>query len=228
MAIAILIPGLILGAVAWGAVGVLRQRGREEFTLATAVAFYAQVAFIAGTLAALGGLAVLVKVAISRIDSSFAYYAPPPPPPEAIGRGAMAGISVAQQQAQDLILAAMLIVIGTTVAIGHWLLGLYLRRVAGGSPSWVRGGAAVALTVLTGLAGFVSLVAGGYTALTYFLIGAGRGGAFADPLGSAAVFVPAWAVSMVYLLRTVRRPRSDPAPPSSPGADPSALPLGSS
>lgn len=207
-ALAVLIPGLIVGAIAWGAVGVLRQRGREDFTLATAAAFYARVLQIAGVLAVLAGLGVLGKLGFSKFDIGYSYFRGLPPP--GVDQGYY-GPSLAQQQGQDLVLAAMLIGIGLLVAGAHWALGRYLAKLAGGSPSWIEGGGTVAVTVLTGLAGILSLIIGGYQALTYFLVGNQQGMAFGDPLGAAVVFVPAWGVSMLLLMRRIRRPASPPA-----------------
>lgn len=206
-ALAVLIPGLIVGAIAWGAVGILRQRGREAFTAATAAAFYAQVALIAGVLAVLAGLAVAAKLMLSLIDARWAYFTPNFTGPEGFGPG-----SVAQQQGQDVILASMLVVVGGAVAAGHWFLARRLAAVPGGSPSWVAGGAEVAISVLTGLAGALSLVIGGYGALSYFLVGVRNGATFADPLGVAIVFVPAWLVAMTFMLRRARRTQAPIGP----------------
>lgn len=206
-AIAVLAPGLVLGAIAWGVVGVLRQRGREDFTQATAAAFYAQVMIVVGVLATLAGGAVLVKLGLSLIDPSYSYTV------------AMPGIgytppSAGDQQAQDLILAAMLAGVGLVVAGGHRLLAVVVERLPGGSPAWVRRGTLVAVTALTGLAGFLSLIVAGYQVLTYFIVGSQQAGTFGDAAGAAAVFVPAWAAAMTLLLRHLR---SAPAQPPAVG-----------
>jgi hypothetical protein len=202
-ALAILAPGLILGAIAWGAVGVLRTRGREEFTLATAANFYAQVLMVAGVLAVLAGIGVLIKLGFSQIDPAYSYFVPTPP----VGAPAdfYSGPTISQQQTNDLILAPMLIGVGLLVAGGHWLLSRFVGRMPGASPAWVVGGTLVAMTVLCGLAGILSLFVGGYQTLSYFIVGGQQANQFGDAASTAITFVPAWVVMMTVLLRHVRR-----------------------
>lgn len=195
-AIAVLVPSVLLGVVAWGVVGVLRQRGREEFTQATAAAFYAQAMTLAGLLAALAGGALLVKLGLSLVDPGYAYYRPP-----AVANDYP---SVHVQQLQDLIQAAMLTGIGALVAAGHRLLARFVRGQPGGSPAWVVRGTVVALTAFTGLTAFVSAVLGGYQVLTYFIVGSQSNGPFAEAAGVALVFIPAWIVVMTLLVRRLR------------------------
>ncbi|HEY7199260.1 MAG TPA: hypothetical protein VIC57_03560 [Candidatus Dormibacteraeota bacterium] len=202
-AIAILVPGLVLGAIAWGVVGVLRQRGREEFTQATAAALYAQVMVIAGVMATLAGAGLLLKLLLSLIDPSYSYFVP-----KEAGFGSS---SIHDQQAQDLILASMLVGIGLITAVGHSLLARFVTGLRGGSPAWIMQGTSIVLVVLTGLAGFLSLIIGGYSALVYFLVNTQNSG-FGDPVGTAAVFLPAWIVLMSLLMRRLRRV---PVPPPS-------------
>ncbi len=199
IAIAILGPGLVLGAIAWGVVGVLRSRGREEFTLATAVAFYARVLTLAGVLAMLIGAAVLLKLGFSLIDPAYSYWVP-------TGDPAYGGPSIATQQSQDLILASMLIGVGLIAAVAHGFLARYVNGLRGGAVDWIRRGSILASTVLTGLAGFISAIAGGYAVISYFVVGVQQGGGatFGDPVGAAIVFLPAWGVAMALLLRTLR------------------------
>ena len=207
-AFTILPVALILGAIAWGAVGALRSRGREEFTLATAANFYAQVLFVAGVLALLSGLALLIKVGLSHIDPSYSYYLPQSPPPDiaAVKGSPYMGPNIGQQQTQDLILASVLIVAGGLVAVGHWFLSAFVGRLPGGRPAWVVQGTPVALTVLCGLVGIFSTIYAVFQTLTYFIVGNQQGGtAFGDPAGTAIVFVVAWLIAMVVLLRQVRQ-----------------------
>jgi hypothetical protein len=207
-ALSILPFGLVLGAIAWGAVGALRTRGREEFTLATAANFYAQVLMVAGLLALLSGLALLIKVGLSHIDPAYSYSMPQPPPPGAPERSGYfySGPSIGQQQTQDLILASVLIVAGLLVAVGHWFLSRFVSTLPGASPAWVVRGTLVALTVLLGLVGIFSTIFAMFAALTYFIIGNRLGSmTFGDPAGTAIVFVPAWIIAMTVLLRQVRQ-----------------------
>jgi hypothetical protein len=207
-ALSILPFGLILGAIAWGAVGALRSRGREEFTLATAANFYAQVLVVAGLVVALSGLALIIKIALSHIDPAYAYYIPQAPPPDLAAKGGYNAPTIGQQQTQDLILASVLVVAGVLVAVGHWFLSRIVSRLPGARPAWVVRGTLVAFTVLTGLVGIFSTIFAVYQTLTFFIIGnqqSGGGTNFADPLGTALVFLPAWVVAMTLLLRQVRR-----------------------
>jgi hypothetical protein len=198
-AIAVLAPGLLLGAIAWGVVGVLRQRGREEFTQATAAALYAQVMVVAGVLATLAGAGLLIKLLLSLIDPAYSYFVP-----EGANTGSFGPPSVHDQQAQDLIMAAMLAGIGLLVAGGHSLLARFVAGLRGGSPAWIVRGTPIVLIVLTGLAGFLSLIYAGYSTLVYFLVNS-QNSAFGDPAGSAVVFVPTWIVLMAVLVRQLRR-----------------------
>lgn len=60
------------------------------------------------------------------------------------------------------------------------------------------------LPVLTGLVALVSAVVGGYSVLTYFLVGHQPGMTWADPAGTAIAFLPAWAFAVTRLLGTLR------------------------
>jgi hypothetical protein len=200
-ALGVLVPGLILGAIAWGAVGVLRSRGKEEFTLATAANFYAKVMMVAGVLAVFAGIGVLVKLGLSQIDPAYSYMAPSGP-----GPGYYGGPDISQQQTSDVILAAMLVGVGLVVAGGHWFLSRFVGGMPGASPSWIARGTLVALTVLCGLAAIFTTLVGGYQMLTYFIVGGQPAGPWGDPVGTAVVFLPAWIVAMAILLRQVRHP----------------------
>lgn len=197
IALAVLIPGLVIGGIAWVAVGVLRQRGRERFTLTTAVAFYAELMLIAGMLATLAGVSVLFKLLLSTLNPAYAYW-------QAQAPAGYGGPTAVQQQQQDLIMAAMLVGIGLVVAFGHWFLRRIVAALPDGSPSWVAGGALVAVTALSGLAGFLGAIVGGYQTLVYFIVAGPGASPFADAAGAALTFVPAWAVSMTLLLRRAR------------------------
>lgn len=206
-ALSILPFGLILGAIAWGAVGALRSRGREEFTLATAANFYAQVLMVAGVVVALSGLALVIKVGLSHIDPGYAYYQPQQPPPEVALKGPYyGGPSISQQQTQDLILASVLTVAGLLVVVGHWFLSRFVGRLPGAGPAWVVRGTLVALTVLCGLVGIFSTIFAVFQTLSFFIVGNKQGGmTFADAAGTAIVFLPVWVITMTLLLRQVRR-----------------------
>jgi hypothetical protein len=178
--------------------------------LATAANFYAQVLVVAGLVVALAGLALIIKIALSHIDPAYAYYIPQPPPPDvAVKPGySYSPPSIGQQQTQDLILASVLVVAGVLVAVGHWFLSRIVGRLPGARPAWVVRGTLVAFTVLSGLVGIFSTIFAVYQTLTFFIIGnqqSGAGTNFADPLGTALVFLPTWVIAMALLLRQVRR-----------------------
>lgn len=202
---AFLIPGLILGAIAWGAVGVLRSRGKEQFTLATAANFYAQVMLVAGVLAVLAGIGVLIKVGISQIDTAYSYYMPTP---YQVGPGGYFGPTIGQQQTQDLILSLMLVGVGAFVSVGHWFLSRFLSGSPGAAPTWITRGTLVALTVLCGLEAVLATLVGGFQLLTYFIVGNQEQNPmqFGDAVGTAVVFLPAWIAVMTALLRRARHP----------------------
>ena len=136
---------------------MLRQRGREEFTQATAAALYAQVMVATGVLAILAGAGLLVKLLLSLIDPAYSYFVPEGPT-----AGSFDSPTVHDQQGQDLIMAAMLAGIGLLVAGGHALLARFVAGLRGGSPAWIVSGTPIVLIVLTGLAGFLSLIFAGY------------------------------------------------------------------
>ncbi len=201
---AFLIPGLILGAIAWGAVGVLRSRGKEEFTLATAANFYAQVMMVAGALAVLAGIGVLIKIGLSQIDPAYSYYQP-----------SYIGPTLKDQQTQDLILSLMLVGVGAFVAVGHWFLSRFLSGTPGAAPTWVTRGTLLALTVLCGLEAVLATLVGGFQILTYFIVGNQEQNPmqFGDAIGTAIVFLPAWIAAMTVLLRQARHPAAKTPPP---------------
>ncbi len=208
----LLIPGLVLGAIAWGAVGVLRSRGKEEFTLATAANFYAQVMMVAGVLAVLAGIGVLIKLGVSQIDGAYSYFIPTG---AQLGPGGFyGGPSIAQQQTQDLILSVMLVGVGAIVAAGHFFLSRFLSGTPGAAPTWITRGTLVALTVLCGLEAVLATLIGGFQLLTYFIVGDQQNPMqFGEAIGAAIVFVPAWIVAMTVLLRRARHPSVKAGPP---------------
>jgi len=68
-------------------------------------------------------------------------------------------------------------------------------------------GTLVAFTVLYGLVGLVSLAAGLYSVLNYALAtGTNTPSPFADSVGAAIAFTPAWAFAALRLLRATQHP----------------------
>ena len=203
-ALSVLIPVMVVGAIAWGIVGVFQQRGRESLTLATAASFYAHVLLMVGGLIALAGIAILIKVGLSGIDLSYGYtqvvdgpYGPP---------------SAETQRLQDLILAAILTSLGTVVAVAHGYLARWMRGMVGGSPTWITRGTVIATTAVTGLTAVLSTAIGAYQVLSYFLLSTQNTGPFADAVSMAVVFLPTWLVSLAVLVRSLRGPQPHAAP----------------
>ncbi|HZV48703.1 MAG TPA: hypothetical protein VFD49_02915 [Candidatus Dormibacteraeota bacterium] len=204
-ALSVLVPTMAVGAIAWGVVGVIQGRGRQSLTPVTAASFYAHVMLMVGGMIALAGMAILVKIGLTGIDLSFGYtpivgpsapYGPPSPE---------------TQRMQDLILATVLFGLGTVVAIGHGFLAGWLRTMEGGGLTWITRGALIATTAVTGLAAILSTVVGSYQLSSYFLLGQSAG-PFADAIGMAVVFLPAWLACLAVLVRLLRRPQPRPAP----------------
>jgi|SRR5579884_524621 len=204
-ALSVLIPTMAVGAIAWGVVGVFQWRGRQGLNLVTAASFYAHVMLMVGGVIALAGVAVLVKVGLAGIDPSFAYptiegpsspYGPP---------------SLETQRTQDLILATVLFGLGVAMTAAHGILARWLRSMEGGALDWVTRGTVIAATAVAGLAAILSLAIGIYQLSSYILLGPQSAGPFADAIGVAVVFLPAWLVGLAVLVRLLRRPRPQPA-----------------
>ena len=218
-ALAALIPVSVVGIIVW-VVLVLTRRG-SPFTLATAASLYAHWMMIAGATMTLAGVAIGIKLLIAQINNAFAYFVPQSPacPPGATEAGKCLEPNftngVAEQMRQDLVLAIVLLVIGAAVLAFHFALARALRsREGGGSPIVVMG-SLVAFTVLYGLVGLVSLAAGLYSALNYAVAEAGTTpGPFADSVGAAIAFTPAWAFAAVRLLRATQHPGSPEVAPA--------------
>lgn len=205
MPFGILLAATVAGLIVWGVVGGLRERG--TFTLATAAAFYAQAMVVAGVLTALSGLAILGKLGLSLVDSGWAYVLPVVAP--AIYPPIVTRPDAGRFQQEDLIVGVLLVVVGAAVAAGHLLFARFLATRDGGAPGWVVRGTALALTAVTGVTGFVSLIAGGILTLNHVVIGDPT--PFATEAAAALVFLTAWAVLLRLLVRRLRIPSVAPA-----------------
>ncbi|HLJ99371.1 MAG TPA: hypothetical protein VKU39_05625 [Streptosporangiaceae bacterium] len=217
--LAALIPVGIIGLVVW-VVLILTRRG-QPFTLATAAALYAAWMTIAGATMTLVGIALGIKLLFAQVNQAWAYYipqavnnCPPGAPPDKCATFTPGPASdVAGQIRSDLVLAIVLLVVGLAVLGFHYALLRALRSRPGGDNPIVSMGTLVAFTVLYGLAGLVSLAAGLYSVLNYALALSGSSpGPFADSLGAAIAFTPAWTFAALRLVRATRRPAPDPAP----------------
>jgi hypothetical protein len=211
--LAFLIPCGILALIVWGIVGFTRGRGADPLTLGTGAAFYARVMTIAGTLVALTGVAVLLKVAFAYLNPAYSYFsyqfAKGVGGPVPVYAG---GPSIQTMRSQDLVLAITLLVIGAAVVAGHLFLARLVAGMPGGSPPWITRGTILALTVMTALGGIPSAAIGLYLLLTYFVLGGGpTQQPWGDPIGSAIAFVPAWVYFMSRLVGQLRaRPTAAP------------------
>lgn len=217
--LAALIPVSVLGLIVW-VVLVLTRRG-TPFTLATAASLYAHWMMIAGATMTLVGVALGIKLLFAQANQAFAYFVPQtpacPPGASAVGKCVEPNFpnGVGEQMRQDLVLAVVLLVIGAAVLGFHYALARALRSREGGASPIVVMGTLVAFTVLYGLVGLVSLAAGLYAVLNYAVAAAGTTpGPFADSVGAAIAFTPAWAVAALRLLRATQHPASPEVAPA--------------
>jgi hypothetical protein len=209
--LAFLIPGAILGLIAWVVLGFLRSRAAEAFTLATATAFYARVVMIIGTLMSLTGLGIVFKALFGFLRLAYSYYdnvvyaGPSAPACQAIaGCGPPSGY-LEQQRGQDLVLGLTLVAIGFIFALAHYYLARSLTRLPGGAPAWLARSTLLALTITTALGAIPATALGLYQLLTYFILGPSQGGTpWGDNVGAAIAFVPAWLFFMTRLIRSLR------------------------
>lgn len=207
---AFMIPLFVLGTVAWFIIGLLRTKASESFTIATATSFYAHLMLIVGLLGTLAGAALAFKVAMARTNLRWAYvvYEPRYGGPS---YGAPTSNQLVQAQvAQETVLAVTLITIGILVAVAHALLIRFIREVPGASPRWITRGSLVATTVLTAVAGLGGAVLAVYLTLVFFLVPVASdqpSQPFADSVGMALFFLPAWLVCMTRLVRGTREAR---------------------
>ena len=215
-----LIPGAVLGLIAWVVIGFMRSRAADAFTLATATAFYARVLMIVGALMSLIGLGVVFKALFAYFNLAYSYYgniayAVPCAP---TANGCVSPIPdnsyLVTQRSQDLVLGLTLLAIGLVVAIAHFYLARALTRLHGGAPAWLERGTLLALTVTTALGAIPSLAIGLYQLLTYSIIGSSQNTQpWGEAVGAAIAFVPAWLFVMRRLMASLRHPVTAPAAP---------------
>lgn len=217
--LAALIPVGVIGLVVW-VVLILTRRG-QPFTLATAAALYAAWMTIAGATMTLVGVAVGIKLLLAQVNQAWAYYSPqvspncpPGAPPGKCATYIPGPVSdVANQMRSDLVMAIVLLVIGLAVLGFHLGLTRALRGRPGGDNPIVTMGTLVAFTVLYGLAGLLSLAGGLFAVLNYALALSGSSPSpFADSVGAAIAFTPAWAFAALRLFRATRHTPPAPAP----------------
>ena len=218
-ALGALIPVAVVGLIVW-VVLLLTRRG-SAFTLATAASLYAAWMTIAGATLTLIGVAVGIKLLLAQASSGWAYFETPAStqcPPGAPASKCVyytpgPASDVANQMRSDLVLAIVLLVIGLVVLGFHFWLWRALRSQPGGNEPIVARGTLVAFTILYGLAGVVSLASGLYSLLNYALALSGTNpGPFADSLGAAIAFVPAWVFATYRLIHATRRPPPEMVP----------------
>jgi hypothetical protein len=68
-----LLPVMLLGALGWGVVALVRRQAGEPLTLPTAVAAYAQLLIIVGAVMALSGVATAVKAGLGYAELGYSY-----------------------------------------------------------------------------------------------------------------------------------------------------------
>lgn len=196
------LPVLVIGVIAWGIVAVIRQRGREPFTLATAAAWYGHVTILGSAVMALLGVGLALTSVLGRISLDWSYYVPP-------YDGAVGDL--ARHRDQDLVLGLTLLGVGVAVLAVHATVVRLVRGLPGGAPGWVTRGNLVMFAAFTGLVSVISATGALYQLLTMWTGSADGTQQFGDSAAIAVAFLPAWIVSVVSVLRLTRRGQA-PAP----------------
>lgn len=206
------LPVLVVGIVVWGVVSTSRQRAHEPFTLATAAAWYTHVLMLAGVVMSMVGAGLAIKSLLGRIVLEYSYstgtyFGPPGFDPLYAAR---------RDRDNDLVLGLTLLGVGLVLALAHrWLASVVASR-PGGAPTWVTRGTQVLFVAFAGVVTLIATAVAIYQVISYWLIEPGSEGrtAFGDAVGVAAVFLPVWALSVLALLRQMRRPEGQaPVPP---------------
>jgi hypothetical protein len=142
-----LLPVMVLGALAWGVVALVRRQAGEPLTLATAVAAYAQVLIIVGVVMALSGVATAVKAGLGYAELGYSYqsYFPPLPPPSFPSVQQPQPLQDEQQRNRhnrdtDLLQGLTLGLIGMLVVGTHLAIARGIRHLRGGAPGWLTRG----------------------------------------------------------------------------------------
>lgn len=195
MAVALgFLPVLLLGVIVWAVVAIVRQRGREAFTLATGVALYARVMVLGGLVTALVGAGMLVKVGLGALSLDWSY-----------ARNEY-GPGFDQLRGQDMVLGLTLLILGVVVLAAHVLVRRLAGQRPGGAPAWLAEGDRVLAVAFTGAVGLVSAAIAAYQGFIYALVPSAQEPApFGEAAGLAIAFLPAWIVITVRLLRTMRK-----------------------
>ena len=215
----VLLPVGLIGLITWIVVGV-RRRADEPFTVAAATSFYANLFTIVSVTLVLLGLATAAKAVIGFFDIGYSYRNPLQVA-SSTPLGATAGSSdLTPQRTDDIALAATLVGAGVLLFLLHRLVARVARRHPGGMPSWVKRGTLLGFTVLYASAAIFALIAAVDGIVTYVITPPDGGvesallgpGPFGDVVGTAVVFIPAWILALMMLLRRMRSPAPQPPP----------------
>jgi hypothetical protein len=214
VALGALIPVAVLGTIVWVVLLLTRQR-TYPFTLATATSLYAHWMTIAGATMTLSGVAVGIKLLLAQVQKAWAYYVPSPIPCQPYAAKCVSYTppnGVSDQIRSDLVAAIVLVVIGAVVLGFHYALVRALRSRPGGANPLVLMGTLIAFTALYGVTAVVGLAAALYGILNYALATASSTpGPFADAVGVAVAFAPAWVYAALRLLAATRHAGPEPA-----------------
>jgi len=210
-----LLPVLVLGALVWGVVTFVRRQSSEPFTLATAVAVYAQLLIIVGAVMALSGVATAVKAGLGYAELGYSYqsYLPPLPPPSFPSVQQPQPLQDEQQRNRhnrdaDLLQGLTLGLIGMLVVGAHLGIARGTRHLRGGAPAWLTRGTVVVLSVLCALVGVIAGAMSLYRWLSYVLLQPVSNQPreqFGEVVGLAVAFLPVWVVTLLWLLRAAHR-----------------------
>ncbi|MHB8718395.1 MAG: hypothetical protein ACYDAC_05840 [Candidatus Dormibacteria bacterium] len=234
--LSILVPTAILGLIIWVVTGT-RRATREPLGAAGVGIFYANLMKVATATVALVGGGVLVKAVVGFINVDYAYVVPVSGETCSSSSSGpftcmpnISRVDFAPQRSQDLVLGLTLVGAGLLVFAFHAWFAASLRARGEAPPGWLDTSTSLAYVVLWAPAALFGLIASVYAILVYFVVpdtapspGAGFGGngphqPWAELLGAALMFVPAWAVAVARLRRRIPARSAHPTTPALPPA----------
>src|SRR5205823_3747659 len=131
---------------------------------------------------------------------------PPGTPAGQCSSSSALGGDLTPQRTSDLVLGITLIAVGLLGFALHARLARLMRSEIGGDPAWVRWGALVGFVTLYGFAALLGLAAAVYGIVNWIVVPASEatsnsfnltaGLPFGEFVGTAAVFISAWVVSL--------------------------------
>jgi hypothetical protein len=187
----------------WAAVAYNRQQREESFTIATGVSGFAYLMIMVGAVMTMLGTARFVKAGIGYANLDYAYSKPFVPSNLPSGLRVPPAPDRTRWRRDDLLGGIVLLLAGAGIVGAHLVVARGVRRATGGAPHWMTRGTLVILATIAALVGLIALAIGIREWLDYALIEPAR--PFAEQVGLAAAFVPAWLFLTAWLVRIVRR-----------------------